>query len=92
MNFQEQDILICICHQCDKTSVSAAKKHLDGPDFPSWTFIVEFVNELELYNEYVEYWEEPGQIYDLADIRALFTKYINYRLSDLEKIYAGLEL
>ena len=91
MKFQKADILITICHQCDKTNVKDSIKHLDGEVFPSWSFITDYISEMPNYSPTVEYWEEPDKIFTESEIRDLCYEYESATLQELEHIYDGVE-
>lgn len=92
MRFQEIDIVNSICHQCDKTTVADAINHLNGPDFPDWDFMADYVNELPKWSQFCEFWEDLSIHYSSDDLKALCRKYANWTLAQLDKIYDDIEL
>lgn len=92
MSFQEKDIVNSICHQCDTTTVEEAIKRLDGPDFPTWDFMADYVNELPDWSQFCEFWEGPSDHYSTNDLKALCRKYVSWTLAQLDTIYDDIEI
>ena len=86
MTFQEADILLTICMQCDVDDVKSAKAHLNGPVNPSWEEVTNFINDLPNYSLLCKYWSVPFNEYNIQEIRELIERFPQVDVIGLEKI------
>lgn len=92
MNFQDADILLTICYLCKTEDVKSAVVHLDSEDYPTWSEVTNYLNELPNYSQICLFWETRNKKFSIEELEDLTQQFLDTQVVVLEKIINKVEI